>query len=67
VNARRFAGRYSAIEAAGVTLDRFDWISIPPGKVTLETGQTFTVPAFAITRLPVTNADYDLFVRAEDG
>jgi len=50
-----------------VTLDRFDWISIPPGKVTLETGQTFTVPAFAITRLPVTNADYDLFVRAEDG
>ncbi len=40
----------------------FEMIPIPAGKVTLETGKTFDVPAFRIARYPVTNAHYRPFV-----
>jgi formylglycine-generating enzyme required for sulfatase activity len=40
----------------------FEMIPIPAGKVTLETGKTFDVPAFSIARYPVTNAHYRPFV-----
>ncbi len=49
----------------------FDWIEIPGGKVTLEAqrgfyggGQTFEVPAFAIAKYPITNAQFARFIEA---
>jgi formylglycine-generating enzyme required for sulfatase activity len=55
----------------------FDWVDVPPGQVTLITekdwrenyipegeAQTFDVPAFAITKYPVTNAQYARFLKA---
>lgn len=49
----------------------FDWIDIPAGKVTLENkkdfyggGQTFEVPAFAIAKYPITNAQFARFIEA---
>jgi formylglycine-generating enzyme required for sulfatase activity len=49
----------------------FAWCEIPAGKVTLEEGgyipkggQTFDVPAFAIAKYPVTNAQYAKFIKA---
>ncbi len=48
----------------------FAWIDIPAGKVTLEEGgylnasQTFDVPAFAIAKYPITNAQYAKFIDA---
>lgn len=48
-------------------LPEFDWMPVPAGVVTLETGRAFEVPAFAIARLPVTNADYERFIVAENG
>lgn len=49
----------------------FEWVDIPAGEVTLaaggyvpEDGQTFRVPAFAIARYPVTNAQFTLFIEA---
>ncbi len=50
----------------------FEWCWIPAGKVTLEAGgyvpkggQTFDVPAFAIAKYPVTNAQFRKFEAAE--
>jgi hypothetical protein len=45
----------------------FEWITIPTGKVTLETRQTYDVPTFQIAKYPVTNAQYQVFVEAKDG
>jgi formylglycine-generating enzyme required for sulfatase activity len=52
----------------------FAWVSIPAGKVTLKgedesyipegKSQTFDVPAFSISKYPLTNAQYKLFVDA---
>jgi hypothetical protein len=45
----------------------FAWVNIPAGTVKLITergSQTFSVPAFAIARYPVTNAQYTRFVDA---
>lgn len=56
--------------------DPFEWVNIPAGKVTLENksmfdngtkGGTYDIPAFAIAKYPVTNAQYQLFVDAPDG
>lgn len=52
----------------------FDWCRIPAGPVTLvvggyvpEGGQTFAVQAFAMAKYPITNAQFDVFVEANDG
>ncbi|MBL8130558.1 MAG: SUMF1/EgtB/PvdO family nonheme iron enzyme, partial [Anaerolineae bacterium] len=57
--------------------DPFAWIDIPAGKVTLREGydgkgyipkgktQTFPVPAFAIAKYPITNAQFRVFVEAQ--
>ncbi|MBC6934741.1 MAG: hypothetical protein DWB42_02770 [Chloroflexi bacterium] len=52
----------------------FEWCLIPAGQVTLEEGgyvpeggQTFDVPAFAMAKYPITNAQFDVFARAKDG
>lgn len=49
----------------------FVWIDIPAGQVTLtgggyvpKYGQTFTVPAFAIAKYPLTNGQYAPFIEA---
>ncbi len=48
----------------------FEWCEIPAGKVTLEKGgyleepTTFDVPAFAIAKYPITNAQFAKFVEA---
>src|SRR5579871_1902978 len=48
----------------------FQWIAIPAGNVTLESGgylkqpQTFDVPAFSIAKYPVTNAQFKPFIEA---
>ncbi len=46
----------------------FEWIDIPAGRVELEDGHGwFDVAAFAIAKYPVTNAQFQVFVAAEDG
>lgn len=47
-----------------------EWIDIPPGEVTIQHGQkkiTYFVDGFKIARYPVTNAQYQAFIDAEDG
>lgn len=50
----------------------FAWIDIPAGEVTLDQGgyvpkggQTFDVPAFAIAKYPLTNAQFGKFIDAQ--
>jgi hypothetical protein len=49
----------------------FAWMHIPPGQVTLKPGgylseaTTFDVPAFEIAKYPVTNAQFEKFVKAK--
>jgi formylglycine-generating enzyme required for sulfatase activity len=43
-------------------LPLLEWIDIPAGKVTLESGETFDVQPFKIARYPVTNAQFADFV-----
>lgn len=63
----------SALTAATLSIlpPPFDWCPIPAGKVTIEYSasdhQTFNVPAFAIAKYPITNAQYQAFVDAKDG
>mgnify|MGYP001206681078 CR=1 FL=1 len=59
----------------------FAWIDIPAGRVTLHTwdnwednyvpkgkqGTSFDVPAFSIAKYPVTNAQFQVFIDADDG
>lgn len=46
----------------------FEWIEIPPGRVTLEGGYgDFEVPAFFIAKYPITNAQYEVFARDPNG
>ncbi len=52
----------------------FEWCVVPAGSITLtDTGgylkqaTTFEVPEFRIARYPITNAQYEAFVLAEDG
>jgi len=46
----------------------FEWIGIPAGRMVLTRKQeTFDVPAFAIAKYPVTNAQYQVFVDSIDG
>ncbi|MDX1993483.1 MAG: SUMF1/EgtB/PvdO family nonheme iron enzyme [bacterium] len=49
----------------------FEWCLIPEGTVVLEISRrnrpTFDLPAFAIAKYPITNAQYQVFVKALDG
>ena len=51
----------------------FEWCVVPAGKVTLEPGgylkevTTFDVPEFQIASYPITNAQFEVFVKAKDG
>jgi len=55
----------------------FEWITIPAGKVTIESylgylgyfkeSTTFDVPAFQIAKYPTTNAQFDVFINHPDG
>jgi formylglycine-generating enzyme required for sulfatase activity len=49
-------------------LPEFVWLPVPGGEVTLEGGAgKFTVQPFAISKYPVTWAQYHSFLQAEDG
>lgn len=49
----------------------FEWCDIPDGKVTIEYSETnkkeFLIEHFAISKYPITNAQFDMFVNAKDG
>jgi len=46
----------------------FEWCAIPAGAVTLEGGpQPFTVAAFDMAKYPITNAQFQVFLDADDG
>lgn len=65
----------SKIEVWDILPQPFEWCEIPAGKVTLEdassdggtTGGTFEVPTFLMAKYPITNAQYEVFVTAQDG
>ncbi|NJL55722.1 SUMF1/EgtB/PvdO family nonheme iron enzyme [bacterium] len=40
----------------------FEWILIPPGKVTITGYGEFEVPSFSISKYPITVAQYELFI-----
>jgi formylglycine-generating enzyme required for sulfatase activity len=44
-----------------------EWVDIPAGSVTLESGQTFPVKPFRMSKYPVTYAQFQAFVDAPDG
>ncbi len=51
-------------------LPLLEWCDIPAGKVIIERGRkrtVYEVDAFAISKYPVTNAQYQVFIDAEDG
>ncbi|MBK8031893.1 MAG: SUMF1/EgtB/PvdO family nonheme iron enzyme [Chloroflexi bacterium] len=51
----------------------FEWCAIPSGQVTLEPkgylkqAQNFNIPEFRISRYPITNEQFDVFVNSSDG
>jgi hypothetical protein len=49
----------------------FEWCEIPAGKVTIEYSniahKTFEVPQFWMAKYPITNAQYQVFMDADDG
>ena len=52
----------------GQGLPDIDWVQVPPGKVILEgIDKTFSVAHFYLARYPITNAQFQVFVQAEDG
>lgn len=51
-------------------LPLLEWREIPAGKVIIERGRkrtVYEVDAFGISKYPVTNAQYQVFIEAEDG
>ncbi len=58
------------IAATNILPPPFEWINIPGGKVTLEIGDerpVYTVKPFVISKYPITNAQFQIFVEAPDG
>lgn len=51
----------------GFSLPMLEWVDIPAGSVTLETGQTFPVKPFKMSKFPVTYAQFQTFIDAPDG
>lgn len=49
-------------------LPDIEWVEIPPGRVNVEdVKKLFTVQTVRIARNPVTNAQFEAFLPAEDG
>jgi len=44
----------------------FEWCPIPSGQVTIK-GKTYYVPGFEMAKYPITNAQFQVFVDADDG
>lgn len=56
------------VRASDILPPPFEWIDIPAGRVELEDGHGwFDVTAFAIAKYPITNAQFQVFVDADDG
>ncbi|MBU1722810.1 MAG: SUMF1/EgtB/PvdO family nonheme iron enzyme [Gammaproteobacteria bacterium] len=56
---------YIGLDAKG--LPDIDWLEIPAGEFTYQTDQRLDLPAYKMSRYPVTNAQFRAFVLAEDG
>jgi hypothetical protein len=48
-------------------LPDIDWVEIPAGEFIYQDGESQTLPTFKMSRYPVTNAQFQAFVTAEDG
>jgi len=57
----------AAAPTPGFSLPMLEWVDIPAGSVTLESGQTFPVKPFRMSKYPVTYAQFQAFVDAPDG
>ncbi len=44
----------------------FEWVYIPPGNVTIN-NQNYSVSTFNIGKYPITNAQFEVFIQADDG
>lgn len=58
-------------DVASILPPPFEWCEIPVGKVTIDYSdteqETYNVPPFAMSKYPITNGQYRVFVDAEDG
>lgn len=60
--------RQRIVRGSNILPPPFEWIDIPAGRVELEDGHGwFDVAAFAFAKYPITNAQFQMFVDAEDG
>jgi len=61
------------MNVSDVLPQHFEWVKLPAGQVTLEAGgylsekTNLDVPAFAIAKYPVTNAQFQAFIDAPEG
>lgn len=64
-----------ALRVTDILPPPFEWVNIPAGVVVLEDAREFggtkggryEIPSFAIAKYPLTNAQYQVFVDADDG
>ncbi|GIK62454.1 MAG: hypothetical protein BroJett018_02480 [Chloroflexota bacterium] len=76
-NKKAIPSKPKKIEVWDILPQPFEWCEIPEGKVILEDasrdnppgtkGGIFEVPTFLMAKYPITNAQYEVFVRAQDG
>lgn len=62
---------FAPADVSAILPQPFEWCVIPAGEVRIEYNETdhetFDVPLFGIAKYPITNAQYQVFVDAEDG
>lgn len=76
-NKKAIPSKPKKIEVWDILPQPFEWCEIPEGKVILEDasrdnppgtkGGIFEVPTFLMAKYPITNAQYEVFVTAQDG